>query len=221
MSSTAAEDNEQRIERGQPDLYVPLRGSGSRASTAFWPGHAMPLGSDAAAAPAIAPHPSVDSTRAVEQQVTRHRLDRPHVDREARQAPRAPPGRSRLPPLGMSSPEDERRSAAGRSRCRPRLLIRRGSTAPRRRLHQPGTRRAGRTEQRRRRRARGASGFSPLVDVTRRYRTQGIAWSGSRPMSSGRCRRRTCRRPVAAELERAENGHFAASRKTTRATIGP
>ena len=86
-----------------------------------WPGHPMPLGSDAATAPATAlevASPTGRSTRAVERQVTRHRLDlrggddiapavrarrrrrQPHVDREARQAPGAPP-RPRLPPLGM------------------------------------------------------------------------------------------------------------------------
>ena len=81
----------------------------------------MPLGPDAAAALAVTlevASPTGRSTRAVEPQVTRHRLDfpggddiapavrtrrrrrQPHVNREARQAPSAPP-RPRLPPLGM------------------------------------------------------------------------------------------------------------------------
>ena len=150
VSSTVAEDNEQRIERGQPDLYVPLRGSRIAGIDSVWPDHPMPLGSDAATAPgdrarSRLTYRSIEAGRrtggtASPARLPRRRRHRPRSPgtspaTAAARRPRSASGtRSTVPAASPAardaSPEDERRSTAGRSRCRPRLQIRRGSTAP-------------------------------------------------------------------------------------------
>ncbi len=131
-SPLAAEDNEQRIERGRPDLYVLLFGIRIALNGGYrelGPAIEGPKGPDAADLDldqrSMSASPAGRSTRTIERQAPRYRLDlpwgddiapavrarrrrrQPHVDREARQAARAPP-RPRLPTLGMRRREDER-----------------------------------------------------------------------------------------------------------------